>query len=460
MITIVAVLMGLIVGAALAFFYAKSQSGSLLSTANEKARILESTVNELKQDIKNVTQSAEGRLQEERKNAEARLLQERNVAQTQLQDERKKVEALSTDYSKAKTENENNEKRLAEQKGELEQLNKKFTTEFENLANRILDEKSQKFTDQNRTNLDIILNPFKEKLKEFENKVDQTYRAESAERVTLKTEIKNLVELNKQISEEANNLATALKGDNKQQGNWGELVLEKVLERSGLVEGTEYKTQITSTNVDGDKIRPDVVIFLPDDKHVIVDSKVSLIAYNACVNSVSEEERLKYLKLHIESLRSHIKLLSDKNYQTAAGFESPDFVLLFVPIESSFSLAVQGDAELFNYAWDRKIVIVSPSTLLATLRTIASIWKQERQTRNALQIAEEGGKLYDKFVTFYDDLKNVGKKMEDAKESYVDAMKKLYDGSGNLVKRAEKMRELGAKTTKQLPQNIIDRASE
>ncbi len=460
MITIVAVLMGLIVGAALAFFYAKSQSGSLLSTANEKARILESTVNELKQDIKNVTQSAEGRLQEERKNAEARLLQERNVAQTQLQDERKKVEALSTDYSKAKTENENNEKRLAEQKGELEQLNKKFTTEFENLANRILDEKSQKFTDQNRTNLDIILNPFKEKLKEFENKVDQTYRAESAERITLKTEIKNLVELNKQISEEANNLATALKGDNKQQGNWGELVLEKVLERSGLVEGTEYKTQITSTNVDGDKIRPDVVIFLPDDKHVIVDSKVSLIAYNACVNSVSEEERLKYLKLHIESLRSHIKLLSDKNYQTAAGFESPDFVLLFVPIESSFSLAVQGDAELFNYAWDRKIVIVSPSTLLATLRTIASIWKQERQTRNALQIAEEGGKLYDKFVTFYDDLKNVGKKMEDAKESYVDAMKKLYDGSGNLVKRAEKMRELGAKTTKQLPQNIIDRASE
>ena len=460
MITIVAVLVGLIIGAALAFFYAKSQSASLLSTANEKARILEANVSELKQEIKNVTQSAETRLQEERKSAEARLLQERTVAQAQLQDERKKVEALSTDYSKAKTENENNEKRLAEQKGELEQLNKKFTTEFENLANRILDEKSQKFTDQNRTNLDIILNPFKEKLKEFENKVDQTYRAESAERITLKTEIKNLVELNKQISEEANNLATALKGDNKQQGNWGELVLEKVLERSGLVEGTEYKTQITSTNVDGDKIRPDVVIFLPDDKHVIVDSKVSLVAYNACVNAVNEEERLKYLKLHIESLRSHIKLLSDKNYQTAAGFESPDFVLLFVPIESSFSLAVQGDAELFNFAWDRKIVIVSPSTLLATLRTIASIWKQERQTRNALQIAEEGGKLYDKFVTFYDDLKNVGKKMEDAKESYVDAMKKLYDGSGNLVKRAEKMRELGAKTTKQLPQNIIDRASE
>jgi DNA recombination protein RmuC len=437
-ITIAAVLIGLIIGAALAFFYSKSQSESLLSTANEKARMLEASAIELKQELKSIALNAEARLQEERK----------------------KAEALSASFSVATTQNENLEKRLAEQKGELEQLNKKFATEFENLANKILDEKSQKFSDQNKTNLDIILNPFKEKLKEFENKVDQTYKAESAERITLKAEIKNLVELNKQISEEANNLATALKGDNKQQGNWGELVLEKILERSGLIEGTEYKTQITSTNVDGDKIRPDVVIFLPDDKHVIVDSKVSLVAYNACVNASTEEDRLKYLKLHIESLRSHIKLLSDKNYQTAAGFESPDFVLLFVPIESSFSLAVQGDAELFNFAWDRKIVIVSPSTLLATLRTIASIWKQERQTRNALQIAEEGGKLYDKFVTFYDDLKNVGKKMEDAKESYVDAMKKLYDGSGNLVKRAEKMKELGAKTTKQLPQNIIDRASE
>ncbi len=471
MITILALLIGLLAGAAIAFFYAKGKSESELSVANEKARMLETAVSDLKQEIRTVTQTAEARLLEERKAAEARLLEERKaaearllhdraVADSRIAEERQKVESLSTSYSVANTQNENLQKRLAEQKGELEELNKKFTTEFENLANKILEEKSQKFSDQNRTNLDIILNPFKEKLKEFENKVDQTYRAESAERITLKAEIKNLVELNKQISEEANNLATALKGDNKQQGNWGELVLEKILERSGLVEGTEYKTQITSTNVEGDKIRPDVVIFLPDNKHVIVDSKVSLVAYNACVNSITEEERLRFLKLHIESLRSHIKLLSDKNYQTAAGFESPDFVLLFVPIESSFSLAVQGDADLINFAWDRKIVIVSPSTLLATLRTIASIWKQERQTRNALEIAEEGGKLYDKFVGFYEDLKKVGEKMDEGKKMYTEAMKKLYDGSGNLIRRAEKMRELGAKTTKQLPQNIIDRASE
>jgi len=459
-ITIIAVLIGLVVGFALAFFYLKGQSESTLGTASEKARMLEASVNELKQELKSITQNADAKLQEEQRKAELRLLEERRVAEARLQEERKKSEDLNTAYSTANARNENLEKKLAEQKGELEQLNKKFTTEFENLANRILEEKSRKFTDQNKVNLDIILNPFKEKLKEFEQKVDQTYRSESAERITLKAEIKNLVELNKQISEEANNLATALKGDNKQQGNWGEMVLEKILERSGLIPEVEYKTQITSTNVEGEKIRPDVVIFLPDNKHVIVDSKVSLVAYNACVNAITEEERLKFLKLHIESLRNHIKLLSDKDYQTAEGLESPDFVLLFVPIESSFSLAVQGDAELFNFAWDRKIVIVSPSTLLATLRTIASIWKQERQTRNAIEIAEEGGKLYDKFVAFYEDLKKVGEKMDEGKKIYTEAMKKLYDGSGNLVRRAEKMRELGAKNTKQLPQNIIDRASE
>jgi DNA recombination protein RmuC len=326
------------------------------------------------------------------------------------------------------------------------------------LANKILDEKSQKFTDQNKNNLDIILNPLKERIKEFEKRVEDTYKAENAERITLKTEIKNLIELNKQISEEANNLATALKGDNKQQGNWGELVLEKILERSGLKEGDEYKTQHTDQNASGDRIRPDVVIFLPDGKHVIVDSKVSLVAYNACVNSPTEEERSRFLKLHIESLRNHIKLLGDKNYQSATGLHSPDFVLLFVPIESSFSLALQADVELFNFAWDRKIVIVSPSTLLATLRTIASIWKQERQTRNSLEIAEEGGKLYDKFVAFYEDLVKVGSKMDSAKADYVEAMKKLYEGSGNLVRRAEKMKTLGAKTTKQLP-NALNRTS-
>jgi DNA recombination protein RmuC len=435
---IVLLLIGLIVGAALAFLFLKSRSEGAVSAAAEKARQLELSLNELKAERTQLSKETESRLQAEH----ARLVD------------------LSKDLASAENENANLTRKLADQKAELEQLNQKFTKEFENLANRILEEKSQRFSDQNKTNLDIILNPFKERLKEFELKVDKAYKSESDERITLKAEIKNLVELNKQISEEANNLATALKGDNKQQGNWGEVVLEKILERSGLKEGQEYRTQITTENSDGDKIRPDVVVFLPDNKHIIIDSKVSLLAYEACVNAGNEDDRLKYLKAHIDSLRNHVKILSDKSYQTGLGFESPDFVLLFVPIESSFSLAVQGDTELFNFAWDRKIVIVSPSTLLATLRTIASIWKQEKQTRNAIEIAAEGGKLYDKFVAFYEDLLKVGKKMEDAKGEYVEAMKKLYDGSGNLIKRAEKMRELGAKADKRLPQNIVDRATE
>jgi DNA recombination protein RmuC len=374
--------------------------------------------------------------------------------------ERSKSESLNSSLAYLKNENENLNKRLAQQKEELNELNQRFAKEFENLANRILDEKSKKFTEQNKSNLDGILNPLKERIKEFEEKVDKSYKLESDERVTLKTELKNLIELNNKVSEEANQLATALKGDNKQQGNWGEMVLEKILERSGLKAGEEYKTQFTTTNVEGDRIKPDVVIMLPDSKHVIVDSKVSLVAYNSCVNADNEVERLKYLKMHVESLRSHVKLLSDKNYQSALGLHTPDFVLLFVPIESSFSLAVQGDAELFNFAWDRKIVIVSPSTLLATLRTISSIWKQERQTKNALEIAEEGGKLYDKFVAFVEDLIKLGKGIKSTQSDYEDAMKKLYDGTGNLVRRAEKMKELGAKTTKQLPTSLLDRAGD
>ncbi|TAL62428.1 MAG: DNA recombination protein RmuC, partial [Bacteroidetes bacterium] len=318
----------------------------------------------------------------------------------------------------------------------------------------------KKFTEQNKTNLDAILNPLKENITRFEKKVDETYKAEASERNSLKGEIKALVTLNKQISEEANNLAKALKGDTKKQGNWGEIILEKVLERSGLQKGAEYEMQVSLTGDDSKRVQPDAVIYLPDKKHIIIDAKVSLVAYESFVNAQTDEDREKNLQAHVISVKNHIKGLSEKNYQTLGALNTPDFVLLFMPIESSFSLAVQTDNELFNYAWDRKIVIVSPSTLLATLRTIASIWKQERQTRNALEIAEEGGKLYDKFVLFVEDLIGIGKKMDETKNIYTEAMKKLKDGSGNLVRRAEKMKTLGAKTTKELPKNLIERASE
>ncbi len=422
------------------YFITKASFHSLINSSSEKYNVLDKE--------KAVAASALVQTKEQLKAAE------RN-----LEEERLKSMKLNSDLSEAKTMNQNFEEKLKTQKEELGELQMRFTKEFENLANKILEEKTNKFTEQNKSNLDIILNPLKEKIKDFEQKVELAYKTESAERNTLKGEIRSLVELNKKISEEANNLATALKGDNKQQGNWGEVVLEKILEVSGLIKDREYKTQFVTTNDEGDRIKPDVVIFLPDEKHIIIDSKVSLVAYDAFVNCTEDEDRVRFRKAHIDSVRSHIKLLGEKNYQTASGLNTPDFILLFIPIESSFSVAIQADQDLFNYAWDRKIVIVSPSTLLATLRTISSMWKQERQTKNALQIAEEGGKLYDKFVAFVEDLMNVGRKMDAAKADYVEAMKKLTDGSGNLVRRAEKMKELGAKVGKKsLPPQIIERA--
>ncbi len=350
--------------------------------------------------------------------------------------------------------------KLRTQKEEVDKLQKTFTSEFENLANKILEDKSKKFTEQNKTNLENILNPLKENIAKFEKKVDDTYKAESSERNSLKGEIKMLMTLNKQISEEANNLARALKGDSKKQGSWGEIILEKVLERSGLQKGIEYDMQVSLNSEEGRRFQPDVIVKLPDNKHIIIDSKVSLVAYEAFTSAQTDEEREKNLQAHILSVKTHIKGLSEKNYPGLNGLNSPDFVLLFMPIESSFSLAVQADNELFNYAWERKIVIVSPSTLLATLRTISSIWKQERQTRNALEIAKQSGDLYDKFVGFVNDLVEVGKKMNSAKESYEEAMKKLSSGKGNLIRRAETIKELGAKTTKDIPQSLLERANE
>lgn len=371
-----------------------------------------------------------------------------------------KIVDLTRELAIQTTINKGLEEKLRTQKEEIDNLQKTFTTEFENLANKIFEDKSKKFTEQNKTNLENILNPLKENITKFEKKVDDTYKAEASERNSLKGEIKSLVTLNKQISEEANNLAKALKGDSKKQGNWGEIILEKVLERSGLQKGVEYEMQVSFTAEDGKRIQPDVIIHLPDKKHIVIDSKVSLVAYESYVNAQTEEERERNLQAHITSVKNHIKGLSEKNYQALEQLNTPDFVLLFMPIESSFSLAVQADNEIFNFAWEKKIVIVSPSTLLATLRTIASLWKQERQTKNALEIAEEGGKLYDKFVLFVDDLISIGKKMDEAKTNYSEAMKKLHDGTGNLVRRAEKMKTLGAKTTKELPKNLVERAQE
>ncbi len=305
-----------------------------------------------------------------------------------------------------------------------------------------------------------LVTPLQTKIRDFEQKVDEVYRTEAAERNSLRGEIKSLVELNHQISKEASNLANALKGDTKKQGNWGELILEKVLEFSGLRKDHEYKLQVSQQDDDGKRLQPDAIIYLPENKHIIIDAKVSLVAYDRYVSAQTDEERSIALLDHITSVKNHIKMLSEKNYPSLPELDAPDFTLLFMPIESSFGVAVQADNELFGYAWDRKIVIVSPSTLLATLRTISSIWKQERQTKNALEIADRAGKMYDKFVGFVDDMISVGKRMDDAKTAYGGAMNKLSTGTGNLVRQSEQLKEMGAKATKQLPTAILDRAGE
>ncbi len=350
--------------------------------------------------------------------------------------------------------------RQAEQDIYLKDIQQKFKAEFENLANKMLDEKSQKFTEQNRTNLDVILNPFKEKLSAFEEKVDKVYKIEADERNILKGVISQLMELNKQISDEAHNLTKALKGDSKKQGNWGEVILERVLERSGLVRDQEYRVQANMQTVDGSRQQPDVIIDLPDNKHLVIDSKVSLVAYERLVNCETEDDRKLFAKAHIESLRNHIGSLSAKRYHDLYQITSPDFVLLFVPIESSFSIAVQLDGELFNYAWDKHVVIVSPSTLLATLRTISSIWKQERQNRNVLEIARLSGEMYDKFYGFIADIEGIGKNIKLTQDNYDKALNKLSIGRGNLITTADKIKKLGAKADKQIDQKYLHKADD
>jgi DNA recombination protein RmuC len=393
--------------------------------------------------------------------------QEHQKALNYLKDEKQKTEdelndlrlTFMTERSKAIKAEENliaQQQKHNEQEKYIAELQQRFKLEFENIANKVLDDKTDKFTLQNKANLDIILNPLKENIKAFEEKVDKVYKAESDERNTLKGVISQLMNQSKQIQEDANNLTKALKGDQKKQGNWGEVILERVLERSGLTKDREYRIQTSLSSSDGSRMQPDVIIDLPDEKHIVIDSKVSLIAYERFVSSDADEERELHIKQHILSIKTHIQGLSGKNYQELYQINSPDFVLLFIPIESSFGIAVQKDAEIFNYAWDRKVVIVSPSTLLATLRTISSIWKQERQNRNVLEIARLSGSMYDKFVGFLTDMESIGRNIKMSQDAYDKAINKLSTGPGNLSSTSEKIKKLGAKATKQIDTKFLD----
>lgn len=400
----------------------------------------------------------------------AGLVYERDKADKLLLDERQRYEGMATTLNqelvaeksrmaKAEEAFKAQRDRLTEQEKYIGELQQKFKLEFENIANKLLDEKSQKFMETNKTSLDLLLNPLKENIKLFEEKVEKVYKAESDERNVLKGEISKLMDLNKQISEEASNLTKALKADTKKQGNWGEVILDRILEGSGLIENESYTKQgkgMGLADEDGNRLQPDVIIHLPDNKHIIIDSKVSLLAYERLVNCETEEEREFHTKAHVQSIKNHIQGLGAKNYQDLYTINSPDFVLLFVPIEASFAIAIQREVELFEFAWNKKVVLVTPSTLLATLKTVASIWKQEQQTRNAIDIATKAGALYDKFVLFTNDLKKIGDNIDRSKEAYNDAFNKLTSGSGNLVNRVETLRKLGAKASKQIDQKFIE----
>jgi DNA recombination protein RmuC len=381
-------------------------------------------------------------------------------SQKELKNNQQEKEKLISEKSTLVSELKSLDAKLTENKGEVEKLNEKFTKEFENLANKILDEKSLKFTTQNQENIKNILNPLQEKIKGFEDKVEKTHKESIDYHAALRQQILGLKELNQQMSKETLNLTKALKGDNKIQGNWGELVLERVLEKSGLEKDREYFVQQSFTNDDGRRILPDVVIHLPDNKKMIVDSKVSLVAYEQYINEEDETLKERFLKEHVASLKRHVDQLSDKKYEDIYKIESPDFVLLFIPIEPAFAIALNADTYLYNKAFEKNIIIVTPSTLLATLRTIDTMWNNEKQQRNALEIARQAGALYDKFQGLLIDLIGIGKRIDESKKEYSSAMNKLVEGRGNIITSVEKLKKMGAKAKKSLPEKIIERARE
>ncbi len=425
-------IIALAVGATAGFFIAHFKSKSETSRLEERNSNLDEQLTETEQKLEALQQEKENQLKEERDRS-ANL--DRQLA------------GLKSDYSSL-------QEKLAEQKGELANMQEELKIQFENLANKILDEKSEKFSKQNKESLDQILNPLGLKLEEFKKKVEETYEKGTQERSGLREQIKNMVQLNQQMSEDAKNLTKALKGDSKAQGNWGEVVLASILEKSGLRKDEEYFTQQSETTDDGRRLQPDVVVKLPDEKFLIVDSKVSLTAFERFTSAENETEIQSALKQHVLSVKAHVKGLSDKNYPQIYADKTPDFVLLFIPVEPAFAAALQSEPNLYNEAFEKNIVIVSPSTLLATLFTINTIWKRDRQNKYALEIADRGGALYDKFVLFAESLEEVGHRIEQTQKSYDEAKSRLSEGSGNVIRQVEMLKELGAKATKQLPESM------
>lgn len=426
-------IIGLTVGALIGYLYGKSKFNK-----NENIHLQKLTEQEV------INQQLNSLITE--------LKTEITTKENKISEGYKKIKDAEISAAQKQTEIDNLKSQFTEFKEEASKMQQQLKVEFKNIANEIVKEQSKDFSEHNQS----ILKPFKNQLESFEKAVQEQMKDSIARASSFKEQIDQLKSLNLQISEEATNLTNALKGDNKFQGNWGELILERVLENSGLIKGSEYDLQVSLTNVDEDKIQPDAIVYLPDNKHIIIDSKVSLVAYEKYVNSTDDAERDLHLKAHLLSVKNHIKQLSEKKYQTANGISTPDFILLFVPIEASFGVAVKEDIDLFNFAWNKNIVIVSPSTLLATLKTVASLWKQEKQNKNVLKIAEESGKLYDKFVGFISDLEKIEKSLDKTSSDFSEVKKKLSGGRGDIIGRIEKIKALGAKATKQIDEKYLE----
>ena len=453
-ILIIAILISAAIGGYLGMLFTKLKSKSEKSTLEERNANLQQQFNEFKafHDSENQKQNEAFNLQLNE------LRQQITKTENEREDIRREKEFLNAELTRRNTEYDNLQQQNLKRDEELAQQQEQLRKDFELLANKILEEKSNKFTEQNKENIKNILNPLQEKILTFEKKVEDTQKESISMHSALKEQLLGLKDLNQQMTKEATNLTRALKGDSKMQGNWGELVLERVLEKSGLEKDREYFVQQSFTRADGTRVLPDVVLHLPDNKKMIIDSKVSLTDYERYVNA-DEDERAIFLKAHLNSIKKHIEQLSEKNYQDLYDIESPDFVLLFIPIEPAFAIAINEDNTLYNKAFEKNIVIVTPSTLLATLRTVDSMWNNEKQQQNAIEIARQAGALYDKFEGLVKDLTGVGKKIDDAKKDYSSAMNKLVEGRGNLITSVEKIKKLGAKAKKSLPENIVKRAN-
>ncbi|RFN57874.1 DNA recombination protein RmuC [Marixanthomonas ophiurae] len=391
-------------------------------------------------------------------NQEEKLLERIGTVEAERETIRGEKDALKNQLVRTGAEYDSLQEKNREQKAEVEKLQEKFTKEFENLANKILEEKSTKFTKQNKESLEVLLNPLQEKIKVFEKRVEDTNKESVGRHSELKEQLKHLSELNQQMSKDADNLTKALKGDSKMQGNWGELILTRILEKSGLEKDREYTIQDSHTTTEGKRLQTDVMIHLPDGKKMIIDSKVSLVHFERLVSEEDEEQKQVHLKQHIASIKRHVEQLSAKNYQYLVD-ESPDTVFMFIPIEPAFAIASAHEPNLYEQAFDKQVIIVTPATLLAALRLVDNLWQNDRQKQNALDIAKQAGALYDSFTNLTDELIKIGKQIGTVQNSYESAMKKLT-GKGNLVRRVEKLKKLGAKASKTIDSKLLKRSEE